>query len=323
MHRVHRPKSLQHILDQKELNMRQHHWLELLSDYDCDIRYHPGKANVVADALSRKEWIEPLRVRALVMTIGLDLPKQILEAQIEALKPENLKNEDVGGMIRKDIPKEKLEPRADGTKLAMVVPEHDSSKTRILVQSSEIVDGRFTTDILEDHFRIALGTDPEYEHCISPETDRSKREEAYSHCSRNMLMPKMLVSLCAGPKFGELQLTGHWKYIGEKTDKDRPDPNKKRIQVSSEITTKSYAYLKGKPTGVCERWGKGYAQGLTLEKGYYDSVTTRPGTSSELSQRSPIVKLSHVSNLKKCYANEPLVMSLEGIHVDDKLQFAE
>ncbi|GJS45381.1 putative reverse transcriptase domain-containing protein [Tanacetum coccineum] len=108
-------KSLQHILDQKELNMRQRRWLELLSDYDCDIRYHPGKANVVADALSRKERIEPLRVRALVMTIGLDLPKQILEAQIEALKPENLEKEDVGGMIRKDIPKEKLEPRADGT----------------------------------------------------------------------------------------------------------------------------------------------------------------------------------------------------------------
>ncbi|GKB25633.1 putative reverse transcriptase domain-containing protein [Tanacetum coccineum] len=81
-------KSLQHILDQKELNMRQRRWLELLSDYDCDIRYHPGKANVVADAL---------------------------KAQIEAQKPENLVNEDVGGMIRKDIPKERLEPRADGT----------------------------------------------------------------------------------------------------------------------------------------------------------------------------------------------------------------
>nr|GFA09326.1 reverse transcriptase domain-containing protein [Tanacetum cinerariifolium] len=54
-------KSLQHILDQKELNMRQCRWLELLSDYDCDIRYHSGKAKVVADALSRKERIEPLR----------------------------------------------------------------------------------------------------------------------------------------------------------------------------------------------------------------------------------------------------------------------
>nr|GEZ62318.1 putative reverse transcriptase domain-containing protein [Tanacetum cinerariifolium] len=63
-------KSLQHILDQKELNMRQRRWLELLSDYDCEICYHPGKANVVADTLSRKEQIKPLRVRALVMMIG-------------------------------------------------------------------------------------------------------------------------------------------------------------------------------------------------------------------------------------------------------------
>ncbi|GKE42542.1 retrotransposon protein, putative, ty3-gypsy subclass [Tanacetum coccineum] len=53
-------KSLQHILDQKELNMRQRRWLELLSDYNCEIRYHSGKANVVADALSRKERIKPL-----------------------------------------------------------------------------------------------------------------------------------------------------------------------------------------------------------------------------------------------------------------------
>ncbi|GKE65763.1 putative reverse transcriptase domain-containing protein, partial [Tanacetum coccineum] len=84
-------------------NLEARRWLELLSDYDCEIRYHPGKANVVADALSRKEREPPLRVRALVMTI------------------ENIKNKDVGGMLvenSKDPEKfrmEKLEPRADGT----------------------------------------------------------------------------------------------------------------------------------------------------------------------------------------------------------------
>ncbi|GKA94356.1 putative reverse transcriptase domain-containing protein [Tanacetum coccineum] len=77
-------KSLQHILDQKELNMRQRRWLELVSDYDCEIRYHPGKANMVADALSRKE-------------------------RTEARKEENYATEDMFGMIKK------LEPRVDGT----------------------------------------------------------------------------------------------------------------------------------------------------------------------------------------------------------------
>ncbi|GKA81102.1 putative reverse transcriptase domain-containing protein, partial [Tanacetum coccineum] len=97
-------KSLQHILDQKELNMRQRRWLELLSDYDCEICYHLGKANVVVDALSQKEWIKPLRVQALVMSVGLNLPVEILKAQNEVKREEN---EDLYRIIKK------LESRMD------------------------------------------------------------------------------------------------------------------------------------------------------------------------------------------------------------------
>ncbi|GJR27434.1 putative reverse transcriptase domain-containing protein [Tanacetum coccineum] len=89
-------KSLQYILNQKELNLRQRRWIELLSEYDCEIRYHPGKMNVVADSLSRKERNKPLRIRALMMTVHNDLPKQIHEAQEEAMKRENVKAENLG-----------------------------------------------------------------------------------------------------------------------------------------------------------------------------------------------------------------------------------
>nr|GEX91926.1 putative reverse transcriptase domain-containing protein [Tanacetum cinerariifolium] len=70
-------------------------WIELLSDYDCEIHYHPGKGNIVADALSRKDR-EPLRVRSLVMTVHTNLPEKILEAQTEAIKEENVKVDNLG-----------------------------------------------------------------------------------------------------------------------------------------------------------------------------------------------------------------------------------
>ncbi|GJZ96402.1 putative reverse transcriptase domain-containing protein [Tanacetum coccineum] len=89
--------------------MRQRRWLGLLSDYDSELRYHTGKANVVADALSRKSRPKPLRVRALVMKIGLNLPVKILNAQVQERKEENYRTEDLCGMIKN------LEPRADGT----------------------------------------------------------------------------------------------------------------------------------------------------------------------------------------------------------------
>ncbi|GJX40914.1 putative reverse transcriptase domain-containing protein [Tanacetum coccineum] len=92
-------KSLQYILDQKELNMRQRRWIELLSDYNCEIRYHPSKANIVVDSLNRKER-EPLRVRALVMTVHPNLPEQIRNAQSEAMKKKNVKAKNLGRLIK-------------------------------------------------------------------------------------------------------------------------------------------------------------------------------------------------------------------------------
>ncbi|GKD43623.1 putative reverse transcriptase domain-containing protein [Tanacetum coccineum] len=89
--------------------MRQRCWLELLADYDCEICYHPGKANVVADALSQKERIKRLRVRVLVMTLHPKLPSQILKAQTEAIKEENIKAENLQGMDKA------FEVRPDGT----------------------------------------------------------------------------------------------------------------------------------------------------------------------------------------------------------------
>nr|GEX93192.1 hypothetical protein [Tanacetum cinerariifolium] len=79
-------KSLQYIFDQKELNMYQRRWIELLSEYECEIKYHPRKENVVADVLSRKERLKLRRLRAISITIHCRLKNKILEAQGEAFK---------------------------------------------------------------------------------------------------------------------------------------------------------------------------------------------------------------------------------------------
>nr|GEY67571.1 hypothetical protein [Tanacetum cinerariifolium] len=98
--------SLQHIFGQKELNMRQRRWIELFSDYDCEIHYYPGKVNVVADALSRKKKVKPKRVRAMNMTLQSSIKDRILAAQKEAV--------DESVVMQKDLD-EMIEQKSDGT----------------------------------------------------------------------------------------------------------------------------------------------------------------------------------------------------------------
>nr|GEY84485.1 putative reverse transcriptase domain-containing protein [Tanacetum cinerariifolium] len=366
-------KSLQHILDQKELNMRQRHWLELLSDYECKIHYHPRNANVVADALSRKEQIKPIRVQALVMTIGLELPKQILNAQTKARKPKNIKNEDVGGMLvenSKDPEKlrtEKLEPCADGTLCLngrRWLPCYGDMRTVIIYEAhkSKYSIHPGSDKIYQDMKRLYWWPNIKADiatyvrKCLTcaKVKDKHKRpsgllvqpkipEWKWDNITMDFFMklPKSsqgydtiwvivtdLLSLyhasikaapfevlygrkCHSPicwtEVGEAQLLGP-ELIQETTDKIIQI--KQRMQ-SAHDRQKSYADLKRKP----------------MEFKIGDRVLDKVRTIAyklELPQElSRVHNTFHVSNLKKCHADEPLAVPLDGLHFDDKLDFVE
>nr|GEX07554.1 putative reverse transcriptase domain-containing protein [Tanacetum cinerariifolium] len=297
-------KSLQHIQDQKELNTRQRCWLELLGDYDCDICYHPRKANVVADALSRKERSRPLRVRALVMTMGLNLPKEILEAQTEALKPKNLSAEDVRGMLRKYLPKEKLEPRADGT--------------LCLNNKSWVIVDRLTKSA---HFLPMRENDP------TEKLMKLYRKELVTRHG----VPISIIFDRDG-RFTSLFWQALHKALGTRLDMST-------IQVVRD-QQKSYADLKRKPIHfqVGDRvmlkvspwtWVVRFGKQGKLNPRYIGpfKVLSKVGDVSyrlELPQQlSRVHNMFHVSNLKKCLSNESLVISLDELHINDKLHFVE
>ncbi|GJX49961.1 putative reverse transcriptase domain-containing protein [Tanacetum coccineum] len=295
-------KSLQYILDQKELNMRQRRWLELLSDYDCEIRYHPRKANVVADALSRKEWNKPLRVRALVTTIGLNLPKQILEAQIEAQKPENFKKEDVRG-----VGYHVMLPKASQGYDTIWVIVDQLTKSAIFVPIRE-------TNPMERlagmYLKEALGTNLDMSTTYHPQTDR--QSERTIQTLEDMLRAYVI-------NFGN----GWVKHLllVEFSYNNSYHASIKATQFEALYGRKCRSPICWAEVGEVQLTGPEIVQETT------EKVLSKVGVVAyklELPQElSMFHNTFHVSNLKKCYADEPLVIPLDGLHIDDKLYFIE
>nr|GEW90153.1 putative reverse transcriptase domain-containing protein [Tanacetum cinerariifolium] len=330
--------------------MRQRRWLESLSDYDCEIRYHPGKANVVADALSRKEQ-EPLRVRALVMTISLDLPKQILNAQTEVRKPENIKNEDVGGMLVEDaknpeaIREQKLKPRTDNASmagvgyLAMAICRHkcltcakvkaEHQRPSGLLVQPKIPEWKW--DNITMDFVTKLPKSSQVEFLYNKSYHASVKAAPFE-----ALYGRKCRSPVCWTEVGEAQILCP-ELIQETTEKIIQI--KQRMQAACD-RQKGYADLKRKPMEFqvgdkvmlkvspgkrVVRFGKRgklnprYVGPFKVLERFGD-VAYKLDLPEELSR---VYNTFHVSKLKKCHADESLAVSLDGLHVDDKLHFVE
>ncbi|GJT78604.1 putative reverse transcriptase domain-containing protein [Tanacetum coccineum] len=351
-------KSLQHILDQKELNMRQHCWLELLSDYDCEIRYHPGKANVT-----------------------------------EAQKLENLKNEDVGCMIRKDIPKEKLEPHADGTLClngrswlpcygdlrTVIMHESHKSKYSIHPGSDKMyqdmkklywwpnikADIATHWDNITMDFITKLPNSSQGYETIWVIVDRLTKSAIFvpmretdpierlarMYLKEVVMRHRIPVSIIYDryPRFTSNFWRSLQKALGTNLDMStayhpQTDGQSERtiqtledmlcacvIDFRKEIvqeTIEKIIQIKQRFQAARDRQ-KSYAnlKHKLMEFQVGDKVLEKVGAVAyklELPQElSRVHNTFHVSNLKKCYADEPLAVLLDGLHIDEKLHFVE
>ncbi|GJY47818.1 putative reverse transcriptase domain-containing protein [Tanacetum coccineum] len=297
-------------------------WFELLSDYNCDISLSPGKAKVVADALSKKEREPPLRVRALVMgllvllvqpkipewkwgNITMDfvtkLPKTSQGYNTNWVIVDRLTKSAIFTPMRETDPLDKLARMY----LKELVTRHGIPVSIILVIVTE-----YSHPFLGGHSeRFGYYLDMSY--CVLPQTDgQSERtiqtlEDMMRACAIDF--GKGDRSPVCWTEVGEAQIIGP-ELIQENTEEN----SRSSKDASRRDRQKSYADLKR------NQW---------IQKQIGDKVIEKVGEVAYklelLEELSRVHNTFHVSNLNKCHADEPLAVPLDGLHLDDKLHFVE
>ncbi|GJV02953.1 putative reverse transcriptase domain-containing protein [Tanacetum coccineum] len=307
-------KSLQHIFSQKELNMRQRRWIELFSDYDCEIRYHLSKANVVADALSRKEKVKPKRVRAMNMTLQSSIKDRILAAQKEDV--------DESAGLQKGL------------------DDRTEKCWNFVLRGSNMGADKMYYDLRDRYWWSGMKDTAEYvSKCLTylkVKAEHQRPSGLLQCASFEALFGRKCRSLIMWDEVGEGQLIGP-KLVQETTEKI--SQIKDRLKAARD-RQKSYADKRRKPLefsvgdyvllkvshwkGVVHFGKKGKLAPRFI--GPFEIIEKVGHVAYMLDSPEELDGVHdtfHVSNLKKCLADPTLQVPLDEIQVDAKLNFVE
>nr|GFA59334.1 putative reverse transcriptase domain-containing protein [Tanacetum cinerariifolium] len=304
-------KSLQHIFDQKELNMCQRRWIELFSDYECEIRYHSGNANIVADALSMKERVKPKCVRAMAMTIQSRVKRMILAAQSEAFKEENALVPLVGG-VRTIIMDEAHKTRPSDLLKQLEIPEWkwDNITMDLIMKLPRSKSGHDTIWVVVDRLTKSA-------HFMMTRKDYSMEKLARLYIDEIVAWHRLPVSVISDRdgRFTSSIYAMMRVFLNQADNRRKPLEFEVGNRVLLKVSPWKGVIRLGKKCKLAPRYVRPFE---ILKK--IGPVAYRLRLPQELSS---VHDTFHVSNLKKCLGDANLYVTLDEIKIDRTLHFVE